>query len=262
MESILEIPAVATTPPEGAVLAALGYTAGRIPDPRSLALISDAFALLEELGEPKGMYRSIAPDRFAQIHRGEGRNERPNPLETIYPRADHLALFAVTLGPKPSERIRELFEAREFALGAVFDAVASEAAEQAGVLLEEHLLNALAGERASEFPGERAGEFPGERAGELGRELGSSITVLRYSPGYCGWDLSGQRALFGELHPKRIGLHLNDRCLMTPAKSITGVMVAGRATIHAFENDFTFCASCRTKTCRARIRALQEGGRP
>ncbi len=234
MESILEIPAVATTPPEGAVLAALGYTAGRIPDPRSLALIGDAFALLEELGEPKGMYRSIAADRFAQIHRGEGRNERPNPLETIYPRADHLALFAVTLGPKPGERIRELFEARDFALGAVFDAVASEAAEQAGVILEEHLLN----------------------------ELGSSITVLRYSPGYCGWDLSGQRALFGELHPKRIGLQLNDRCLMTPAKSITGVMVAGPATIHAFENDFAFCASCRTKTCRARIRALQEGGRP
>lgn len=233
MEAMLDIPAAAVAPPEGAVLAALGYSAGQAPDPRSLGLMSDALALLEELGEPKGMYAVLSPDRFARVYRGEGRNERPNPLEGIFPRADLLALFAATLGPKPGERIRELFEAREFALGAVFDAVASEAAEQAALVLEEHFLS----------------------------EIGSPARVLRYSPGYCGWDLSGQRALFGELQPKRIGLRLNDRCLMTPVKSISGVMVAGPAEIHEFENEFTFCASCRTKLCRARIRALREGER-
>jgi hypothetical protein len=40
---------------------------------------------------------------------------------------------------------------------------------------------------------------------------------------------------------------------MDPLKSISGVIVAGRAEIHEFDNDYDFCAECGTRTCRERI---------
>jgi hypothetical protein len=89
---------------------------------------------------------------------------------------------------------------------------------------------------------------------------GQGSTLLRYSPGYCGWDITGQRALFAALHPEEIGIRLNESCLMEPVKSISGVMVAGPAEIHEFNNDYPFCSECRTKDCRRRIGAVRPEG--
>ena len=40
-------------------------------------------------------------------------------------------------------------------------------------------------------------------------------------------------------------------------KSITGVIVAGPAAIHSFDDDFAFCSECRTRGCRKRIREVR-----
>jgi hypothetical protein len=83
-----------------------------------------------------------------------------------------------------------------------------------------------------------------------------TTVVLGYSPGYCGWHISGQKKLFAYLHPERIGITLNNSYLMTPLKSVTGVLVAGPPEIHRFKPDFPFCRHCRTYSCLERFKHL------
>ncbi|MCP4146820.1 MAG: hypothetical protein GY757_03625, partial [bacterium] len=84
-----------------------------------------------------------------------------------------------------------------------------------------------------------------------------SLRVLNYSPGYCGWHISGQRKLFDWLNPEAIGIRLNESYLMSPLKSISGVLTAGEASIHRFDNTFPFCAQCRTFSCRERMKDVE-----
>jgi hypothetical protein len=76
--------------------------------------------------------------------------------------------------------------------------------------------------------------------------------VLLYSPGYCGWHISGQKKLFEFLRPERIDIRLNERFLMIPLKSISGVLVAGAAEIHHISERYPFCDHCQSPTCRER----------
>ncbi len=80
---------------------------------------------------------------------------------------------------------------------------------------------------------------------------------MRYSPGYCGWHVSGQMALFDYLGPDAVGITLTESFLMHPLKSVSGVIVAGQPDIHRFVHDFPFCAACTGKECRERIGSLR-----
>src|SRR5450759_3682893 len=84
----------------------------------------------------------------------------------------------------------------------------------------------------------------------------SDWRVLAYSPGYCGWHVSGQRALFGFLRPEEIGITLNWSCLMQPLKSISGVLVVGPGHIHRFHPTYSFCERCQEKQCRDRMASV------
>ena len=148
--------------------------------------------------------------------------------------AEHLLLFAVTLGKATSDRIGELFEQNDFALGCMLDAAASAAADRSAAFVEQQFATALAQEGWNDSDG----------------------AALRYSPGYCGWNISGQRKLFDYLQPERIGLTLRPSYLMEPLKSVSGVVLAGPREMHEFDPSFPSCAACETSSCRDRIRAL------
>ncbi|NDW09705.1 vitamin B12 dependent-methionine synthase activation domain-containing protein [Dysgonomonas sp. 520] len=49
----------------------------------------------------------------------------------------------------------------------------------------------------------------------------------RYSPGYCNWELSGQRRLFSLIGENPINICLTDSCLMNPIKSVSGIIGIG-----------------------------------
>jgi hypothetical protein len=222
------------TPKEADVLRALGVPAGHAVNERTRRAIAAGLDEFRSAAVSSGIFASVSRDEFSKIYEGSGDNETPSPLAEIFPGADELVLFAATLGRPVSERIAALFKAGEYALGGALDAAASEAAELTAGRLIEMVLAEI---------------------GRSGRGA-DGARALSYSPGYCGWNLTGQRALFAALDPELIGITLTESCLMEPVKSISGVIVVGPAEIHEFNNDYDFCTACRTRGCRGRIAGL------
>jgi hypothetical protein len=222
-----------TAEPE-AVLKEQGIHEVSSTEGKILELLNKAMDLFQKSARPVGLISELTKEEFVKIFEGEGNNEDITPLETIFPRADALALFAVTLGEIVSAKIEELFESNDFALGLILDTIASLAADKAAILCGNSFFKDLS-------------------------DRGITSTddhVLSYSPGYCGWHLSGQKKLFRSLQPERIGITLNDSFLMIPLKSVTGVLVSGKKEIHDFEMNYPFCSQCSTHTCRHRIEKL------
>jgi hypothetical protein len=236
MRRIVEIPVSKVVPTAGAVLSALGSRGEAGAGTRVARLLGDALQAFRAEAEPRGVVADVDAAEFAEIYHGEGDNEDPSPLMDIFPLADALALFAVTVGGPLSNRIAALFDAGDPALGAALDAAASEATVRAGAYLERVALeDALSEGNADE-----------------------DTQVLSYSPGYCGWNLTGQKMLFEALGPEEIGIRLKESCLMEPLKSISGVAVMGPREIHEFTDDFDFCSDCGTRDCRNRVRTLEK----
>ncbi len=188
------------------------------------------------LARPTALFSEISTAEFESIYEGAGDNAPQTPLDVIYPRADALALFAATLGSGVDEAIRALFQRGDPAVGFVLDVIASGAADRLAHLTVQRFLTAL---------------------GES-RRISARTRALAYSPGYCGWHVSGQRALFDLLDPRSIGVGLTASCVMDPIKSVSGVLIAGRSEIHRFRPTFPFCDACATHDCRVRMASLKE----
>ena len=234
MTPILSLDLLRKAPHRDVVLGRQGIPEGHPVSEPVERVAQVAISLYETLAQPKGILSEISLDEFRSVFEGEGRNTLPAPLPAIAERADGLALFAATVGASVSERIRELFEENDPATALMLDGIASERAETAATLLARAFGDSLS-ERGS---------------------VTSDLGVLPYSPGYCGWHITGQRRLFSALKPERIGISLSESSLMSPLKSVSGVLVAGEPHIHDFENDFDFCFDCATWECRTRIQSL------
>jgi hypothetical protein len=241
MSQLVEIPVGAVAPDPQAVLELQGLPPGTTPDERLRALLGAACEELARCAAPRGAFTSVSAHEFTSVYAGKGLNEPQTPLASIYPRAHALALFIVTLGEEVSRRIAELFQCTDFALAALLDSAASASTERAADIVERRFLESLPAPPAT------ATASPARRA-------------LRYSPGYCGWHVSGQRALLARLDPELIGIRLRESFLMEPLKSLSGVIVVGPAEIHDFKASFPFCSACRTRTCRERIRRVARSG--
>jgi len=198
-------------------------------------IYSESLHLFTKFAQPVAIVSNVGIDEFTDIYFGEGKNEIDNMLIKIYPRARQLSLFALTIGKEISMKIELLFQKDEFPLGYMLDSIASLAADKAAEILEENTLKILKKENPA----------------------GEDTCVLSYSPGYCGWHISGQRKLFAHLKPGKIGISLNANYLMSPLKSVSGVLVAGSRDIHLFTPDFSFCKSCKTHSCLQRMKELR-----
>lgn len=233
---ILEFAAADVAPEKRAVLQSLGIPPDVTVPERIEELYAQGFQLLEETTAPVGVIADISIEEFEAVYDGEGLNDRDSVVGDIFPKAERLALFAVTIGDRTPRAITEGFESKDFALASMLDALASESADLAAEIAERRYEQHL-------------------RDGGWGDSDGG---VLRYSPGYCGWNVTGQKKLFQYLEPEQIGLTLTDSCLMQPLKSVSGVIVAGPKAIHRFKPTYSFCSTCETHACRERMRALRD----
>jgi hypothetical protein len=196
--------------------------------------LKKALYLFYEWAQPIGLFEELSQQAFGRVYYGEGLNERATPVGDIYPKAHALALFAVTIGEKVNKKIDQLFKKDEFVLATMFDATASDGVEKTADIVEHYFSTVLS----------------------KSKKITDSVAVLRYSPGYCGWHMSGQKKLFEYLKPEEIGISLLNSYLMKPLKSISGVLVAGPKEIHNFDDTYPFCSTCKTHSCRERIQAI------
>ena len=182
--------------------------------------------LLKDKSRPIAITEECSKTEFADIYSGEGGNATDSPLPHIINNSEKLHLFTATIGENVTKEINIHFDQNEFPIGSFIDSGASLIADNIAGLLEKKLSN--------------------------------NITTLAYSPGYCGWHVSGQKKLFRFLNPDKIGITLNDSYLMTPLKSVSGVLVTGPSNIHIFNNDYSFCDECTTYSCKSRMKSITQ----
>jgi len=190
------------------------------------ALLDDlslAMSLLRDNSYPISIIKECTKQNFEQIYFGEGNNAEDGILPSIVKNSEKLHLFAATIGTNVTNEINKNFESNEFPVGSFLDSGASLTADSIAKLLEMKI---------------------------------NHNTTLSYSPGYCGWHVSGQKQLFKYLKPEKIGITLNESYLMTPLKSVSGVLVSGQSKIHIFDNNFTFCNDCKTYSCKSRMKSI------
>jgi hypothetical protein len=214
------------------VLAAQELPEGDALAPRLHRLLDEAMSTAAALVEPRAVCEELSAERFASVLAPLGIPGDDLVVGRVYPRASGLALFVATLGEALPARIRQLFADDDLAEGWMLDAVASAGADLLADRLAERYRQALVAR---------------------GKD---GARVLPYSPGYCGWPTRGQRPLFDALRPEEIGVTLNDSCLMSPIKTVSGVLVAGPGEAHKFRPDFPFCADCRTHECGRRMASV------
>ncbi len=234
MRKIITIETQEVIPEDTDVLVLQAIPKSKKPPAAAMKILGEAKTIFVECGRPVGLIAEISLAEFDDVYRGQSLNEKDTPVPRIAQRADALALFAVTLGQGVHDKISELFEVKELALGSMLDSVASAAAEKAADIAERNFMDLL-------------------KAKGVG---GVNIVVMRYSPGYCGWHVSGQKKLFQFLRPEDIGIRLRESFLMEPLKSVSGVVVAGKPEIHLIKDHYPFCSTCETHSCQERVGSL------
>jgi hypothetical protein len=134
-------------------------------------------------------------------------------------RSSKLAVFVCTAG----HEIGNCY-AREMALGnflysTVIDCVSTLVVERAIDKIQGHLVQTI-----------------GEKKVRI---------TNRFSPGFCNWDMSGQKQLFSLLPPGFSNVALNHRNELLPLKSIAGIIGIGREVRINDEK----CVQCTTPRC-------------
>ncbi len=232
MREIVRFAKTEAVPEAPEVLSAQGLPEGDALAPRLHRLLEEAMSTAAALVEPRAVCEELPAEGFASVLAPLAVPREKLVVGRVYPRAQALALFVATLGEPLPARIRQLFDEDALAQAWMLDAVASAGADLLADRLAERYRQAL-----------------------VARGM-DGVRVLPYSPGYCGWPTLGQRPLFDALRPEEIGVTLNDSCLMSPIKTVSGVLVAAPGEAHKFRPDFPFCDDCQTRECGRRMASV------
>ena len=133
--------------------------------------------------------------------------------------SESAALFLCTIGPGMENLSRQYIAEGDPVMGFLVDTVASVAVENVTDVLHD---------------------FIGLKMEERGLKI-----TNRYSPGYCGWNVSEQHLLFSTLPKNFCGITLSESALMHPIKSVSGVIGIG-ARVKRIEY---ICDRCGVKDC-------------
>lgn len=134
-------------------------------------------------------------------------------------KSESAAIFLCTAGEEIGKMSRRAMKSGDLLEGYIYDVVGSEIVEAAADLMQNDLEKSMA-------------------------SSGTKITN-RFSPGYCGWDVSEQHKLFQLLPGTYCGIRLSASALMDPEKSISGMIGIGKNVRHL---PYT-CNLCDMKDC-------------
>ncbi len=177
---------------------------------------------------PRGIYaeydlRTLSPDRECFIAGDREFSPGPRILARLA-KARKIVVFACTIGAEIGSRIRSLAESGSSVEAYMLDAIASLAADNVAEAIQ--------------------------RIAEKDVLPSGFGCTERFSPGYCGWPVSAQEALFALLPQNPCGISLNASAMMIPEKSVSGVFGAGPGLRRAAYG----CGGCDKEDCPARRR--------
>jgi len=194
------LPRLDLVPDQDEIRRYLGYPSGAAPSHDVAALIEQLMP--ECLGslEPRGVYvvYEVTDSTADSLTLGEVLVE--GGVSGFLGSVDRVASFVVTVGSEITGRSELACREGDAFAGWVFDAVGSWAVEATADALMAELQATL--------------------------DAGDGLT-LRYSPGYCGMDLSQQHAIFRLTAAESVGVVLLPSLMMSPAKSISGLVGIG-----------------------------------
>lgn len=200
----------------------LGFGPDNVPDPFP-EMIEASFGEAPDLFEIRTGYRITDEVRFhphtLQTETGGVFFSTGEVVFNQIRKAGRLALFAATAGQRVTDRCRELNVAGDSVYSYVLDVMGSLVAGKSA----ERMLDDL------------------ERELELSdRHISES-----YSPGYCDWSVAEQQKLFSFFPPRFLGITLSPSSLMTPVKSVSGIVGIG----HGLKRNGYQCFLCNNKDC-------------
>ncbi len=203
---------------------AIGYR-NDIPD-YVVEAIDTVCSDLRHAGQPMGGFRLFDGSCFADGFECGGKFFSTGPeIAGQLAGAERVALFVGTVGPGYEQLHRRYTDEDDPLLIYALDAVGSELAERIAGRIEKII-------------------------GAQAKAAGLSISN-RYSPGYCGWKVAEQHALFSLLPKDFCGITLSPSAMMRPIKSVSGVIGLGTGVKH---NAYR-CDLCDMReTCRGRSR--------
>jgi hypothetical protein len=217
------LPQLDLVPDQHEILRYLGYPREARPAPEVASLIERIMPECLEALRPRGTYTvhqvtDSAPDSLKL-----GNVVVEGAVSDFLGSVDRVAAFVVTVGAEITGRSEHACRDGDAFTGWVFDAVGSWAVEAAADALMVHLQATL--------------------------DEGDGLT-LRYSPGYCGMDLSQQHAIFSLTEAASVGVTLLPSMMMSPAKSISGLV--GIGPVGELDLEASPCDRCPQVGCHMR----------
>jgi len=201
---------------------------GRVGNNKSLSArmrkhINKAINEIKKNAHPRAIFRLfpvVTDEEVVTI--GKRAILKSRKLARIFEPCKRAGVFLVTLGKEVDKIIDNAVEQQPY-YGFILDAAASLAVESSA----EYVQNFIDQEYTS-----------------------NQEKTLRYSPGFSGWSITEQKKLFQTLPSEKINVNLSDAYLMSPQKSISGLIGIGSGVqIHEPEN---ICARCPKTECRHR----------
>ncbi len=137
-------------------------------------------------------------------------------------KASSVAIFAVTAGPGPESLARELMKQGSYLEGYLADLIGTAIVESAADQIHRRIKSEAAARQMR--------------------------VTNRYSPGYCSWNVNEQQKLFQLLPPGPCGIELGESSLMTPIKSVSGIIGIGQGVTFSDNS----CEACPMPDCMFR----------
>ena len=206
----------------------LGYRDGGEPTGSTSSLVDEQLDEARQLIEASCFYqlmdvRDVDPPRVV-LENGTRITVASEILSWVLSPCQMATVFVSSIGPALESRVAELAEAGEILRSYTLDAVGSAAAGAAASHLQEWVRKLASAE-------------------------GAEIT-FRCSPGYCDWDIREQRLLFQVMDSTQTGVELSEDCLMTPRKSVSGLIGLGWGDKDRLQ--LAPCHLCNKRECSSR----------
>lgn len=168
-------------------------------------VLDELRASLPRILRPQAIYR-VDPVRHLEPHRLELASDAvfTGAVGQFLAHSTHAATFIATIGSAAERASRRWLRSNRVLHGAVADALASEYAEAVAQRCQDEIR-------------------------EWARPLGLDVTP-RYSPGYCGLNVTQQAVVFASLPARSIHVRLTPSSLMVPIKSVSGLIGIGPAS--------------------------------